>query len=53
MDNGAIDMHGIGVTREGGPVRYIGTHCSVCGSSQFQTPSGVTCIHGHGGADPK
>lgn len=24
--------------------------CSVCGSPQFETPSGVTCKNGHGGA---
>lgn len=24
--------------------------CSVCGELQFETPSGLVCIHGHGGA---
>lgn len=24
--------------------------CSVCGKNQFKTPSGVSCINGHGGA---
>jgi len=27
--------------------------CSVCGEPQFETPSGMTCKNGHGGADPK
>jgi len=26
--------------------------CSVCKEPQFETPSGVTCVNGHGGADP-
>jgi hypothetical protein len=25
--------------------------CSTCGESQFDTPSGLTCANGHGGAD--
>ena len=25
--------------------------CAVCGAPQFQTPSGPTCVNGHGGAD--
>lgn len=27
--------------------------CSICGESQFQTPSGLTCKNDHGGADSK
>ncbi len=30
---------------------YVGTNCSVCGASQFDSPSGITCSNGHGGAD--
>ncbi len=26
--------------------------CSVCGESQFSTPSGIVCRNGHGGAPP-
>jgi hypothetical protein len=26
--------------------------CSVCKEPQFETPSGVTYVNGHGGADP-
>jgi hypothetical protein len=26
--------------------------CGVCKEPQFETPSGVTCVNGHGGADP-
>lgn len=29
-----------------------GTKCSTCGEPQFNTPSGVCCKNGHGGADP-
>jgi hypothetical protein len=29
-----------------------GTRCSMCGEEQYNTPSGVTCKNGHGGADP-
>lgn len=25
--------------------------CSICGEPQFNTPSGITCVNGHGGAD--
>jgi len=32
---------------------YTGTHCSVCGESQFKTPSGIVCSNGHGGAPSK
>lgn len=28
----------------------LNTLCSVCGRVQYQTPSGVTCAKGHGGA---
>lgn len=28
-------------------------HCAVCGERQFDSPSGVTCENGHGGADAK
>ena len=27
--------------------------CSVCGEGQFETPSGLTCKNGHGGAPSK
>jgi hypothetical protein len=27
------------------------TQCSVCGETQFNSPSGITCINGHGGLD--
>lgn len=30
---------------------YIGTLCSVCRQRQFNTPFGVCCSNGHGGAD--
>ena len=29
---------------------FNGLLCSLCGSPQFETPSGVTCANGHGGA---
>lgn len=29
------------------------TVCSICNAPQFQTPSGSTCINGHGGAPGK
>lgn len=29
-----------------------GTLCSICGKLQYETPSGVTCPEGHGGAPP-
>ena len=29
----------------------LSTYCSVCGLKQYETPSGVTCPNGHGGAD--
>lgn len=28
-------------------------HCAECGLLQFDTPHGVTCPNGHGGADSK
>lgn len=28
-----------------------GTNCADCGMPQYDTPSGVSCINGHGGAD--
>lgn len=28
-----------------------GTNCAECGAPQFETPSGVTCENGHGGAE--
>ncbi|RLC88844.1 MAG: hypothetical protein DRJ03_00985 [Chloroflexi bacterium] len=31
---------------------YTGTICSICGAKQFNTPAGVTCGNGHGGAEP-
>jgi hypothetical protein len=31
----------------------LGTHCSVCGMPQYDTPGGPSCINGHGGAPPK
>ena len=30
---------------------FNGLLCALCGSPQFETPSGVTCANGHGGAD--
>lgn len=35
------------------PVKYTGDKCSVCGEEQFETPSGVSCVNGHGGANPE
>ena len=32
--------------------KWTGKNCSVCGEPQWETPSGVTCKNGHGGADP-
>ena len=29
------------------------TQCSVCGETQFDSPGGVTCPNGHGGAEAK
>lgn len=29
------------------------TYCSLCGKPQYETPSGITCSNGHGGADSK
>lgn len=26
--------------------------CGVCGEPQYSTPSGMTCVNGHGGARP-
>ena len=28
-----------------------GLYCAVCGEPQFETPHGVCCSNGHGGAD--
>lgn len=28
-------------------------YCSVCGQPQYETPSGITCSNGHGGADSR
>lgn len=33
------------------PVRRNIGLCSTCGKPQFDTPSGITCEAGHGGAD--
>ena len=33
--------------------KYTRTKCSVCKEPQFDTPSGITCKNGHGGADPE
>lgn len=30
-----------------------GERCSVCGEPQLDSPGGVTCANGHGGADPR
>jgi hypothetical protein len=27
-------------------------NCSVCGLPQYNSPSGMTCLNGHGGAEP-
>ena len=32
-------------------VKYTDSKCAICGEDQFDTPSGVTCKNGHGGAD--
>lgn len=32
--------------------QYTGTLCSVCREKQFDTPHGVVCANGHGGAEP-
>jgi len=32
-------------------INYTGTRCAICGEDQFDTPSGITCKNGHGGAD--
>lgn len=32
--------------------KLSGTICSVCKEPQIETPSGVTCKNGHGGANP-
>lgn len=32
-------------------IKMTGTRCSMCGADQFDTPHGVTCKNGHGGAD--
>lgn len=34
------------------PIEETNTFCSVCHSPQFQSPGGITCSNGHGGADP-
>jgi hypothetical protein len=34
-------------------MRILGSLCSMCGLPQVDTPSGVTCPQGHGGAPPK
>lgn len=28
------------------------TFCSICREPQFNTPAGITCKNGHGGAEP-
>lgn len=33
-----------------GDLQPVATACSACGAPQFDTPSGVTCKNGHGGA---
>ena len=33
-------------------LQATGTHCSVCNLAQFDSPGGVTCPNGHGGAEP-
>lgn len=32
---------------------YTGEDCGSCGKPQWNSPSGVTCDNGHGGAEPK
>lgn len=32
-------------------IKYTNTRCAKCGEEQFDTPSGITCANGHGGAD--
>lgn len=33
------------------PPARLSKKCSVCGELQFNTPGGITCANGHGGAD--
>ena len=33
-------------------LQATGTYCSVCNLAQFDSPGGVTCPNGHGGAEP-
>ena len=33
-------------------LQATGTYCSVCNLAQFDSPSGITCPNGHGGAEP-
>jgi hypothetical protein len=30
---------------------YTNTRCALCGEEQYETPSGITCKNGHGGAE--
>lgn len=34
-------------------VKCTGTKCSECGEAQFESPSGITCVNGHGGVEPQ
>ncbi len=34
-----------------GAAKVGGVKCGFCGEPQFDTPSGATCVNGHGGAD--
>jgi hypothetical protein len=34
-------------------LKRISSFCSRCGEPQFNSPSGITCRNGHGGAPPK
>jgi len=45
-----VEFHGLLENPEE-ELDYTGTRCSVCGEEQYDTPSGVTCPNGHGGAD--
>lgn len=39
-------------SEDGENLEYTGLFCSECGEPQFDTPPGVTCANGHGGAEP-
>ena len=44
-------MYGEMKLSEDKSVKYTGSKCSECGEPQFESPSGITCVNGHGGAE--